>query len=444
MKKTTQYEPSTVSKKYLLPFIIITSLFALWGFANDITNPMVAAFKSILELSNFKASLVQFSFYGGYTLMAIPAALFIRKKGYKAGILIGLGLYALGAFLFFPAASMEVYSLFLISYCILTFGLAFLETTANPYILAMGDPSTATRRLNFAQAFNPMGSLIGMFVASKFVLAKLASDDLDVHGNLIYPTLPEIQKAAIRTSDLSIIRNPYVIIGFVVLAVFFLILFTKMPNFHNHINENKAIDSFKRLFHNKTYLQGVLTQIFYVGAQIMCWTYIIFYCENLGIEKSTAQDYNIIAMGCFLSMRFVGTYLMKFFDSAKLLGVFALGGIITISCVIFIGGIFGLICLIATSVFMSIMFPTIYGQALDGLTNDDATIGASGLVMAIVGGSFMPLIQGKIMDLGGKGLNDIHIFGYIPEVNFSFILPFICFIVILSYSISLQKKVKNI
>ncbi|NCB07384.1 MAG: MFS transporter, partial [Bacteroidia bacterium] len=173
-----------VSKEMLVPFIIITSLFALWGFANDITNPMVAAFKTVMEISNAKAALIQFAFYGGYATMAIPAALIIKRYTYKLGIIIGLALYAIGALLFFPAAQFEIFGFFLVSLYILTFGLAFLETTANPYILSMGDPETATRRLNLAQSFNPLGSILGMFVASNVILSSLESDKRDAAGNV--------------------------------------------------------------------------------------------------------------------------------------------------------------------------------------------------------------------------------------------------------------------
>ena len=225
---TTKKIP-VVSKQHLLPFIVITSLFALWGFANDITNPMVAAFGTVMEISTAKAALVQLAFYGGYATMAIPAALFVRKYSYKKGILLGLTLYAIGALLFYPAAEFEVFGFFLGSLYILTFGLAFLETTANPFILSMGDEQTATRRLNLAQAFNPIGSLLGMFVASKFILIALDSDKRNEAGELIFSTLNDAQKAIIRTHDLEIIRNPYIILGFVVITMFIIVSMVKMP-----------------------------------------------------------------------------------------------------------------------------------------------------------------------------------------------------------------------
>lgn len=421
-----------VEKKYLIPFVIITSLFALWGFANDITNPMVAAFKTVMEISNAKASLIQFAFYGGYGTMAIPAALFVQKHNYKKGILLGLGLYAFGALLFYPAAQFEMFSFFLLSLYILTFGLAFLETTANPYILSMGDEETATRRLNLAQSFNPMGSLLGMFVASNFVLIALESDKRDSAGNLIFNTLSEAEKAGIRTHDLEIIRNPYIALGLVVLLVFLVILLIKMPDTQKEQKKNiDFLSSAKRLVKNARYREGVIAQVFYVAAQIMCWTFIIQYAENIGLTKAIAQKYNIVAMLIFLLSRFVSTYLMKYIKSSIMLTVFAIGGMCSILGVIFIGGMLGLYCLIITSAFMSLMFPTIYGISLQGL-GKDTTLGAAGLVMAIVGGALMPPLQGLLIDLGT--------IGGLASVNVSFVLPLICFVVIAFFGYRVTRK----
>ena len=409
-----------VDKKYLFPFIIITSLFALWGFANDITNPMVAAFKTVMEIPNAEAALVQFAFYGGYGTMAIPAALFVQKYSYKKGILLGLLLYAIGAFLFIPAAKYEVFGYFLGSLYILTFGLAFLETTANPFILSLGDPRTATRRLNFAQSFNPVGSIMGMFVASQVVLPALWSDRRDAAGHVIFSNLPEAEKAAIRTHDLLVIRDPYVALGIVVMFMFFLILFTKMPQ-TGHANSIHPMQSFRRLMKNKTFREGVVAQVFYVAAQIMVWTFIIQYADNLGIDKATAQRYNIVAMSMFIGSRFISTALMKYFNPRLLLMVFAIGAMTTTAMAILFEGMFGLYSLVAISAFMSLMFPTIYGIALRDV-GADATLGAALLVMAIVGGALMPTLQGAIIDLGRVA--------WLPAVNASFVLPFICFVVI--------------
>ena len=300
-----------IDKRYKVTFVLITILFALWGFANDITNPMVAAFQTVMEISATKASMVQFAFYGGYATMAIPAALFIRRYSFKKGIILGLALYALGAFLFIPAAQWQMFSFFCISLYILTFGLAFLETTANPFILSLGARETATRRLNFSQSFNPMGSLMGMFVASQIVLPNLISDKRDAAGQIIFGTLSEAEKAQIRLHDLAVIRDPYVAIGLIVLVMLVIIALTKMPNVDHSGPKVRSSETLRRLWANKRYRFGVVSQVFYVAAQIMVWTFIIQYADNLGISKATAQNYNICAMCMFLGFRFLGTYSMK-------------------------------------------------------------------------------------------------------------------------------------
>lgn len=419
-----------VSKQVLLPFILITSLFALWGFANDITNPMVSAFKKILELNNTQASWVQMAFYGGYFTMAFPAAMFVKKYTYKKGILVGLVLYAIGALLFYPAAAYEAFGFFLAALYILTFGLAFLETTANPFVLSMGHEETATRRLNLAQAFNPMGALTGLFVAQTFILGSLQSDDIDAQGNVIYDTLSESAKAVVRTSDLMVVRNPYVILGLFVLFMLVLIAMVKMPEKKEEIGGSVA-SAVQRLFKSKKFVEGTIAQMFYVGAQIMCWTYIYQYAETLGIDNRSAVTYAYWALILFLIGRWIGTYLLKYVSSGKLLMYFALGAVAFTLGAIFIEGMTGLYSLVGISFCMSLMFPTIYGIALEG-QGEDAKFGAAFLVMAIVGGAIMPVLQGSILDFGGSGYTDIEILG-VPEVNFSFILPLICFFVVAAF-----------
>ncbi len=431
---TQNLQSKLVEKKYLLTFILITSLFALWGFANDITNPMVAAFQTVMELSAAKASLVQFAFYGGYATMAIPAALFAKRFSYKKGILLGLILYAIGAFMFIPAANRQEFGFFCVSLYVLTFGLAFLETTANPYILSLGSKETSTRRLNLAQAFNPIGSLMGMFVASRIVLAKLESDTAHVR-EIGFSNLDEATKLSIREHDLEIIRNPYVVLGCVVILVFVIIaIFVKNQDKDTKENTNSS-GTLQRLFNNKVYREGVITQLFYVAAQIMTWTFIIQYADRLGIDKATAQMYNIIAMGMFLCGRFISTFLMKYVNSRRLLMYFAIGAMTAAAGTILIDGILGLYCLMAISIFMSLMFPTIYGIALENVSQEDSTLGAAFLVMAIVGGALMPPLQGMIIDLGTV-LS-------LPAVNFSFILPFICFVVIFIYGWRTSRVLKT-
>ena len=426
-----------VPKKLIIPFILLTSLFALWGFANAVTDPMVQAFKKVLELSNSQAAWVQMAFYGGYFCMALPAALFMRKYSYKVGILIGLGLYASGALLFYPAAISQEFWFFCIGLYVLTFGLAFLETAANPYALAMGAKETATQRLNLAQAFNPLGLILGLFVAQQYVMKKLQSDDISD-----FSALDEVSKTLIKTSDLMVIRDPYVILGLVIIGVFILFVFSKMPDSNDKSSSKNIGVIFKRLVKNSRYSQGVIAQIFYVGAQIMCWTYIYQYSEGIGIDNVTAGYYQMAAFILFVVGRAVATFLFRFFNPGKLLMIFALFAIVASLGVMLIDNYMGLYCLVAVSLFMSLMFPTIYGIALGDLSEEESKIGSAGLVMAIVGGALMPKFQGMIIDLGGFNVDDVSILG-MSEMNFSFILPLLCFIFIAFYGLKSNTIIKN-
>jgi len=423
-----------VSKKVLIPFILVTSLFALWGFANAVTDPMVQAFKKVLELSNSQAAWVQMAFYGGYFCMALPAAMFMRKYSYKVGILIGLGLYAVGALLFYPAAITEQFWFFCLGLYILTFGLAFLETAANPYALAMGAKETATQRLNLAQAFNPVGLIAGLFVAQQFVLKNLQSDDIQD-----FSALDEASKILVKTSDLLVIRDPYVILGLVLIGVFVLFIVSKMPQSRDEGGMPKIGDTFAILAKNKKYVLGVIAQILYVGAQIMCWTYIYQYAEGIGMDSVTAGYYQMAAFIIFTIGRAVGTYLLRFMSSGKLLMYFALLAMVFVLGTIFITGIAGLYSLVGISFCMSLMFPTIYGIALGDLTEEQSKVGSAGLIMAIVGGALMPKLQGIIIDAGGNGVADTTIMG-VSEVNFSFILPLLCFVYIAWYGLRVYRR----
>lgn len=469
----------------VLPFILVTSLFALWGFANDITNPLVAAFKDVFVINNAQSSWVQMAFYGGYGTMAIPAALFIRRYSYKSGIILGLSLYALGAMICVPAASMASFNLFLAALYILTFGLAFLETTANPYILSMGSPETATRRLNLAQAFNPMGSLTGMTVASLFILSNLHVEEFrtDFAGyhqdqgtqqveQADYKVLPIFQskpkdrvmdpvlaayvadhpeksldaaladyKAGeletfmgkthreLQDHDLKIVSTPYMIIGFIVIGVLGIFLVSKLPHtasVGDHREDSSLGEILGRLFKNPLYLGGVVAQTFYVGAQIMCWTFIIQYAQDtLGMDKATAQNHNIGAMVIFLSSRFMCTFFLKYSSPGLLLAILSAAAIFASLGAIYLEGMAGLYSLMAISACMSLMFPTIYGIALEGL-GPDAKIASAGLILAIVGGAFMPRLQGGIMDL--------ETFMGMDATRGSFFLPALCFVVIGAYA----------
>ena len=415
---------------YVLPFIVVTCCFALWGFANDITNPMVKAFSKIFRMSVTDGTLVQVAFYGGYFCMALPAALFIRRHSFKSGIVMGLALYALGVLLFIPARATGSFTPFLIAYFILTCGLSFLETTANPYILLMGDPETATRRLNMAQSFNPIGSLAGMFVAMNFIQARLSP--LDTAQRAL---LDDAQFEALKQSDLSVLVRPYALLGVVLVLLLVVMLFMRIAAVRQPSRERHEplLPAFKRLWHNSSYRNGVLAQFFYVGAQITCWTFIIqygtrvFMAEGMGEQAAEvlSQRYNIVAMALFCVMRFVNIWLMKYVKPGRLMAMFALLALLLMCGVIFVGGRVGICCLVAVSGCMSLMFPTIYGIAL-GEVREDTELGSAGLIMAILGGSLLPAVQAMIID------SDVQV---LPAVNLSFIVPALCFVVVLLYGL---------
>lgn len=431
-KKTSILHKDGVS--YVLPFILITSCFALWGFANDITNPMVKAFSKIFRMSVTDGALVQVAFYGGYFAMAFPAAMFIRKYTYKAGVLLGLGLYALGALAFFPAKLTGDYHPFLLAYFVMTCGLSFLETSCNPYILSMGTEETATRRLNLAQAFNPIGSLMGMYVAMNFIQNKLNPMDTAERAQL-----SQAEFEAVRDSDLSVLIAPYLVIGLVIIAMLVVIRLSKMPRNADQSHSIDFIPTLKRIFSRRRYKYGVIAQFFYVGAQIMCWTFIIQYGTHLfmsqGMEEQAAevlsQKYNIVAMIIFCVSRFVCTFILRFVKPGMLLMVLSIAAIILTAGVIMLNNIWGMYCLVGVSACMSLMFPTIYGIALKGM-GDDAKFGAAGLIMAILGGSVLPPLQASIIDC--KTLFSM------PAVNVSFVLPLICFVVIVVYGYKMRKE----
>jgi len=410
---------------YFLPFILVTICFALWGFANDITNPMVKGFSKIFRMSVTEGALVQVAFYGGYFAMALPAALFIKRFSYKVGILLGLLLYAVGSLLFLPAAETGVYWPFLVAYFILTCGLSFLETSANPFILSMGEKENATRRLNLAQSFNPIGSLCGMWVAMNFIQSRMSPLSTEERA-LLDPAAFEALKAA----DLSVVVKPYAMLGLGILAIFILIALMRIParkQEDDGLSRNLG-PSVRRLFSNRTYREGVVAQFFYVGAQITCWTFIIQYGTQVfmaeGIAEQEAevmsQQLNIVAMALFCCSRFICTALMKHFRPAAMLAAFASVATVLTLMVMFAGGRVGLYSLVAVSACMSLMFPTIYGIALRN-TGSDTEIGSAGLIMAILGGSLLPPLQALIIDGG--------------QLNMSFVVPMVCFVVVMIYGL---------
>ena len=418
---------------YVIPFILITSCFALWGFANDITNPMVKSFSKIFRMSVTQGSLVQVAFYGGYFAMALPAALFIKRFSYKTGILVGLGLYAVGALLFLPAAKLGNYWPFLVAYFILTCGLSFLETSANPFVLSMGEPENATRRLNLAQSFNPIGSLCGMWVAMQYIQARM-----NPMPSAERALLDDASFEALKSADLSVLVKPYAAIGIVLAVVFVLVLLTQIPvRKAGDTGLSRAFGpSVKRLWANKAYREGVVAQFFYVGAQITCWTFIIQYGTSVfmgeGMAEQAAEIFsqrlNIVAMVLFCCSRFLCTWLLKFFKPERLLAVFATAALLLTLGVIFLNGRASVYCLVAVSACMSLMFPTIYGLALKD-TGPDAELGSAGLIMAILGGSLLPPLQALIIDGGA--------------LSGSFLVPAVCFSVVLAFALRRFKSVSQ-
>lgn len=420
---------SKTSRNAAISFVVVTVCFALWGFANDITNPMVKAFSKIFKMSTTDGALVQMAFYGGYFAVALPAALFVRRFSYKAGILLGLGLFAVGAFMFYPAALSGLYYPFLIAYFILTCGLSFLETSANPYILTMGDPSRAAFRLNLSQSFNPIGSLLGMYVAMTFIQQRMSP--LSAADRAL---LPAADFEALKAADLSVLIAPYVTLGIVVIALGAIIFLMPM---HSEERNDAKIDlllTLRRLLSASNFRWGFVAQFFYVGAQIMCWTFIIQYGTELftqrGIPEAEAevmsQKYNMVAMVLFCVCRFVCTALLRYVRAAKLLAIFSACAVVLTLGVIGFADERGLWALVGVSGCMSLMFPTIYSLALDGLDAEDAKLGAAGQIMAILGGSLLPAVQAMIID-GGS-------IGQLSAVNLSFVVPMVSFVVVLFFA----------
>ena len=397
-----------VEKRYLLPFILVTSLFALWGLANNMTDTLLAAFKRIMDMSDTQTSFIQMAFYGAYFCLALPAALFISRHSYKSGVILGLVLYALGAILFLPAAGVGSYAFYLIAIYIMAAGCSVLETTANPYIMSMGSAETATRRLNIAQSFNPFGSIVGILVSKYFIL-----QDISLYS----------------------VSGTYAAVGVVLLAIMVVMLFVRMPEGKPIANSQQPkANILKRLVKNKGYVWGVVAQFFYVGAQIGVWSFTIrLVMKELDYVEAQAATLYLVSIIGFCASRFVYTWLMKFVAPVRLLAVGAALSAVCALLVALTGGWVAVVALILISVFMSLMFPTIYGIALGSLSHTDSTddddvkIGASGLIMAILGGALLTPLQGMVIDATGS-------------VNLSYLVPLGCFIVVLCYALYATKK----
>lgn len=433
----------TDGKYYLIPFILVTSLFFFWGVANNMTDTLLAAFKNIMKMTDFETSFIQMAFYGSYAVFAIPAALLIRKFNFKTGIIVGLAMYAAGTFLFFPAAQLSSYGFYLFAIYIMAGGCSVLETTANPYILSMGRPENMTRRLNLAQSFNPIGSISGIILSQLFILSQLSANKSEMNNEML---------AAAQKHELSAITITYMGVGLVLIVLLIVILaYKKMP-----LSKDSTRLSFgatvTQIFKNKHYKYGVIAQFFYVGAQIGVWSYSIRYVmKALNLVDSTTDqiitanitgfmeqypswsalwnfDANTTAENIgnsfylssillFSASRFIFTALMKYVKPGVLLGTAAIGAIISASVAIFSGGMNGIIGLMLISFFMSLMFPTIYGIALEKLSPNETKTGGSFLVMAILGGALLTSLQGYLSTT-------------FENISASYVVPVVCFVVV--------------
>lgn len=413
-------------KKYILPFILVSLLFMLWGIANNMNDTLLAAFKRIMSMSDLQTSLVQFAFYGAYFCVALPAAMFIKKFSYKSGILLGLIVYAAGTMLFYPAGLSGSYAFFLIAIYIMACGCAVLETTANPYILAMGPHETATRRLNIAQTLNPIGAIIGILLSRMFILSELQDADAEARSNMSNSALRALQQ-----HELGAISGTYMLIGIVLLVLMLVMLLTKMPSLRNEETASEPAKAegsvFRRLWSLKRYRFGVLAQFFYVGVQTGVWSFTIrLVMAETGRREAAASDVFLWSIIAFTLFRFIFTALMKRFDPARLMTGSAIAAIAFTLTVIFGHGPIAIAALVSISACMSLMFPTIYGIALDKVSPSDAKLGASGLIMAILGGALITPVQAAVSDHTGS-------------ISLSFFIPLICFIIILIYALAVSK-----
>lgn len=409
-----------IERKYLVPFCLVTTLFILWGIANNMTDTLLSAFKKIMSMSDAQTSLIQAAFYGSYFCFAIPAALFIRRFSYKSGVILGLAIYAAGSMLFFPASKTASYDFYLISIYILAGGCAILETTANPYILSMGAVETSNRRLNIAQAFNPLGSLTGVLLSRFFILSQLDSADATARA-----AMSEAELAAIQAHELSAVTWTYMAVGFVLIAVLIAMLLVKMPEGAD-TNKDSFLSAYGRLIKNWKFVFGVLALFFYMGAQIGTWSFTIrMVIREFDISEALAGNYQIATIVIFIIARFVFTWLMKYVTPSKLLVWAAIIGIamalIVMLCHGMCGGWLCVGAILSISIALSLMFPTIYGLALEDV-GADAKIGSSGLIMAILGAAVITPVQGKISDL--------------TNINTAFVVVAVCFAVVMLYGLA--------
>ena len=406
----------------LLPLVLIVSLFFLWGMANNLNDILITQFKKAFTLSDLKSGLVQSAFYAGYFVFAIPAALFMKRFSYKAAVILGLSLYALGALMFYPAAEIREYNLFLAALFVIASGLAFLETSANPLVAAMGDALSAPRRLNLAQAFNPFGSIAGIVIGREFILSGREPSAAELAA-----MTPDALATFYRT-EAQAVQWPYLVVGLVVLCWALLVLVTRFPRVATESAPEGAGNwaDYKSLLVNKGFMFGVVAQFFYVGAQVCLWSFTIRYGQQAlpGTGEKVLANYIIASLVIFTLGRFVATALMARLKPAVLMMVYAAINLLLCAIAIASPNQLGMYALVATSFFMSLMFPTIFALSLRGL-GDLAKAGSSLLVMAIIGGALLTALMGWVSDLS--------------SIHTAVIVPLACFVVIAAYARSAAK-----
>jgi len=398
-----------------VPFALLVTCFAAWGSAANLTDVLVGVFRHIFSMSNFQSALVQFAYYGAYFSLAIPAALINRRFGYKAGVLTGLGLAAVGGLMFIPASRVLAYGFFLLALFVLAAGLSILETSANPFVIAMGPEVTATQRLNLAQAFNPVGANIGVLLGAVLILPRITPESQKT-------TMSAEQLHQAQESDLSLVLWPYTGIALVLVLIWVLILFRKMETpAETEDLSGAGRGAAGRLWRNRHYRYGVAAQFFNVAAQVCTWTFTIQYAQDaVGVPVARSGWYLQASLIVFLIARFVMTYLLGIFRPARLLLIMGMLGVVLALIAMLVPNMVGLIAVVAISASLSLMFPTIYGVALQGL-GEDTKFGAAGLVMAILGGALMPLVHGRVMDT----LN----------ANLAYLVPGICLAMVAGYAL---------
>lgn len=391
--------PSKISRA--IPLALIVALFFFWGMANNLNDVLVAQFKKVFTLSDLQAGLVQSAFYFGYFLLALPAGLFMRRYGYKNAILLGLLLYGVGAILFWPAANLRTYGFFLFALFVIASGLAFLETSANPFVTVLGPQNSAAWRLNLAQAFNPLGSITGILIGQRFIFSGTDYTQAQLAA------LSHAQRSAYLSAEATSVQIPYLVIALVVLGWGTLILAVRFPSVvsggeageldhiasaHGHI--------LRSLWKDKSFRFAMMAQFFYVGAQVGIWSYLIRYVQFTmpGTSSRQAANFLTASLICFMMGRFIGTTMMKRISASRLLAAFAVINVLLVLVAIFAPGFIGACALVACSLFMSVMYPTIFALGVEGKGGDERKIGASMLVMTIIGGAVLTAVLGRISD----------------------------------------------